>query len=295
MSGKNMRIAIIGGAGRMGRWLAGFLKENGGDVVLSDIDAPRLREAGEALGLATFPEPPEAIAGADYVLLSVPVESFEAVAAAIGPHIRPGQTVIDVTSVKERPVELMHRFIRAGAVLGAHPLFGPGAASIANKNFVLTPVGDAETALALKVKKYLEGKNARVSLMTPAGHDEMMSLVLGLSHFIALAAADTLLDSGELQPMGTFGSSTYKVLLTLVESVLSEDPELYASIQMNLPGVVRFEELFLEKTGEWAALVAAGRGGEFAGRMKDLKDRLAEIAPDFEKSYEKMYRIVEGL
>ncbi|GAI64600.1 unnamed protein product, partial [marine sediment metagenome] len=30
---------------------------------------------------------------------------------------------------------------------------------------------------------------------------------------------------------------TYKVLLTLVESVLSEDPELYASLQMNLPNI----------------------------------------------------------
>ena len=48
------------------------------------------------------------------------------------------------------------------------------------------------------------------------------------------------------------GSSTYKVLLTLIESVLSEDPELYASIQMSLPHVTDFEKLFRERTGEWA-------------------------------------------
>jgi hypothetical protein len=29
--------------------------------------------------------------------------------------------------------------------------------------------------------------------------------------------------------------------------------------------------------------------------MTKLQEKLAEVAPDFQKSYEKMYRIVEGL
>jgi prephenate dehydrogenase len=193
------------------------------------------------------------------------------------------------------PVDIMHRYIRSGTVLGAHPLFGPGASDITNKNFVLTPTSDAETALALKVKKYLEDRGGRVALMTPREHDEMMSLVLGLSHFISLVAADTLLSAGKLRPMAAAGSSTYKVLLTLIESVLSEDPELYASIQMNLPNVTRFERLFREKTGEWVEMVAAGDRRELVRRMKAMKEKLARVAPDFEKSYEKLYRIVEGL
>jgi prephenate dehydrogenase len=133
-----------------------------------------------------------------------------------------------------------------------------------------------------------------VSLMSPAEHDKMMGLVLGLSHFIALVAADTLLDSDKLHAMDAAGSSTYKVLLTLVESVLSEDPELYASIQMDLP-VSRFEKLFLDKTGEWADMVMNKDRAEFVQRMKALKRKLVKAAPDFMKSYEKMYRIVEGL
>ena len=290
-----MKIAIIGGAGKMGRWLAGVLKEDGRGGILADRDEERLREAGQLLGVGIAPGNEAAVAGADYVLLSVPVESFEAVVSQIGSLIRPGQAVIDITSTKERPVEIMHQYVKNGLALGAHPLFGPGARHIANKNFVLTPTGDAELALAQKIEKYLQGKGARVSLMTPAEHDEMMSLVLGLSHFIALVAADTLLDSGKLRPMEAAGSSTYKVLLTLIESVLSEDPELYASIQMNLPKVTQFEKLFLEKTGEWADLVAAKNRPEFVRRMKALKGRLAKVAPDFAKSYEKMYRIVEGL
>lgn len=289
------RIAIIGGAGKMGRWLAGFLREDDFRIVVADPDAKSLAAAGRQPGVAIAANNIEVLREADYILLSVPIETFGDVVKEIGAHVKPDQAVIDITSTKERPVDLMHRHIENGRVLGAHPLFGPGAASIANKNVVLTPTSGEEAALADKVAAYLETRGARVSRMTPREHDETMSLVLGLSHFIALVAADTLLSSGEIRPMAASGSSTYKVLLTLIESVLSEDPELYASIQMNFPRVTDYENLFREKTGEWADLVAGKNREEFAAKMKALKNKLEKVAPDFVKSYEKMYRIVEGL
>ncbi len=189
----------------------------------------------------------------------------------------------------------MHRYITSNPVLGAHPLFGPGASAVLNKNVVVTPTSNEESVLARKISAFLEEKGARVSIMSPEEHDRMMSLILGLSHFIALVTADTLLGSGTLHPMEAAGSSTYKVLLTLVESVLSEDPELYASIQMSLPNVGEYEAAFLKKTREWTELVARKDRGEFAKRMQSLKEQLETVSPGFRDSYENMYRIVEGL
>ena len=211
-------IAIIGGAGKMGQWLSGFLLEDGFRITIADADNKSLADAGRRLGVAIAASNIDALRDADYILLSVPIEGFEEVVREIGPHIQPGQVVIDITSTKKRPVDLMHCYIENGRVLGAHPLFGPGAGNITNKNAVLTPTDDEEAVLADKITAYLEAKGARVSRMTPQEHDETMSLVLGLSHFIALVAADTLLSSGEIRPMETSGSSTYKVLLTLIES-----------------------------------------------------------------------------
>jgi prephenate dehydrogenase len=288
-------IGIIGGAGKMGRWLTGLLLEDGFRLVIADADEKNLKEAGNQSGVTVARDNLEALSESDYILLSVPIESFEDVVREIGPRVRSEQVVIDITSTKVQPVAIMHRHVKSGLVLGAHPLFGPGAASITNKNVVLTPTDDGEKELADKIDRYLEKRGARVSLMTPAEHDDTMSLVLGLSHFIALVTADTLLSSGDIKPMATSGSSTYKVLLTLIESVLSEDPELYASLQMNFPRVTDYERLFREKTGEWADLVAGKDRKEFVRRMQELKNRLEKVAPDFVKSYEKMYRIVEGL
>jgi prephenate dehydrogenase len=290
-----VKIAIIGGEGKMGRWLARFFSEDGHAVTLFDRNRAGLRAMASLPGVTAVSKLAEAIAGADYIMISVPIEEFEAAAADLSRAIGPGQAVIDITSVKTAPVDIMHSLLSGNIVLGAHPLFGPGAKDIAHKNVILTPTNEAETALAERVKAFLEKKGAIIASMSPAAHDEMMSLVLGLSHFISLVAADTLLSAGELRPMAAVGSSTYKILLTLIESVLSEDPELYASIQMNLPDVTRYERLFQEKTGAWADMVAAKDRREFVARMKAMKEKLARAAPDFEKSYEKMYRIVEGL
>ena len=88
-----------------------------------------------------------------------------------------------------------------------------------------------------KPGRYLEARGANVSVMTPAEHDRMMTVVLGLAHFIAIVSADTLLSLENFAEMKKIGGTTFKVLYTLVESVISEDPELYASLQMSFPDI----------------------------------------------------------
>jgi len=278
----------------MGQWFADFLLKEGKEVVITGRNEEKLLEAKRQPGVEVTSSNIEAVNGADYVLLSVPIESFEEVVRQISPHIQPGQAVIDITSVKAFPVETMHKHVKAGSVLGAHPLFGPGARGVANQNFVLTPTSDNENELAQRIKNYLEDRGARVTLMTPQEHDEMMSIILGLSHYIALVSADTLLSSNKLKQMESISAITYKVLLTMVESVLSEDPELYASLQMHLPRVTEIERLFQSKAREWADLVANKDRQEFVQRMKALKERFEKVAPDFGRAYENMYRIMGG-
>ena len=279
----------------MGRWFADFLSKDGKEVVITGRNEEKLLEAKHQLGVEAASSNMEAVRGADYVLLSVPIDSFEGVVEQVSPYINPSQAVIDITSVKAFPVETMHKHIKTGSVLGAHPLFGPGARGMTNQSFILTPTSDEEGVLAQKVKGYLEPKGAKVNLMTPQDHDEMMTIVLGLSHFIAIVSADTLLSSDKLKQMEAVGGITYKVLLTLVESVLSEDPELYASLQMNLPNLAEIEKLFQGRAKEWADLVKNKDRQEFVQRMKGLRSRLEKDAPDFGKAYENMYRIVDGL
>ncbi|MFC2065959.1 prephenate dehydrogenase [Chloroflexota bacterium] len=289
-----MKIAIIGGSGKMGRWFARFLKGDGKEVVITGRNEKKLLEAKQQLGVEVASNV-EAVKGADVVLLSVPIKSFEEVAMQIGPYIQAGQVVIDITSIKVFPVEIMHKYLGTGLVLGAHSLFGPGAKGMTGQNFALTPTNGDEETLAQKVRGYLETRGARVTLMSPREHDEMMTVVLGLSHFIAIVSADTLLSTDRLKQIESVGGITYKVLLTLVESVITEDPELYASLQMSLPGVTEIEKLFRKRAKEWADLVENRDGQEFAQRMATLRNRLEKAVPGFGKAYENMYKIADGL
>ncbi len=289
-----MRVAIIGGSGKMGRWFASFLLKEGKEVVITGRDERKLQEARQQLGVEVATNA-EAVKSADAILLSVPIDNFEAVVEQICPYIHPEQVIIDITSIKMLPVEIMHKHIKTGLVLGTHPVFGPGARSIANHNFVLTPTSDGERTLAQKVSEYLEARGAKVTLMTPLEHDEMMAVILGLSHFIAIVSADTLLSLDKLDRMKAIGGITYKVLLTLVESVISEDAELYASLQMNLPNMAEIEELFQRMGKTWGDLVRNRDRDKFVDRMNTLRSRLKEGSPDFGKAYENMYKLVEGL
>lgn len=289
-----MRIAIIGGSGKMGRWFANFLLQDSQEVVISGRNQRKLLEAKQQLGVDIAPNNVTAVRGADVILLSVPIESFEMVVKEISPSVQPGQTVVDITSIKAWPVAIMHQYLKTASILGTHPLFGPGARGVANQNFVLTPTNDKENALAQKVKEYLETRGAKVSFMTPQEHDEKMTIVLGLAHFIAIVAGDTLLSAEKLKPTPAIGGVTYKVLLTLVESVISEDPELYASLQMNLPNITEIEQLFQRKTKVWAELVANKNREKFVRQMNILKNKLRKSNPDFGKAYENMYRLIAG-
>jgi len=290
-----MRVAIIGGSGKMGRWFAHFLLKEGNEVIITGRNEKKLLEAKRKLvGVETTASNVEAVKSAEAILISVPIDNFEEVVEQVSPYIRPEQVIIDITSIKVFPVETMRKHIKAGLTLGTHPVFGPGARSIANQNFVLTPTNERERALAQKVREYLESRGAKIALMTPQEHDEMMAVILGLSHFIAIVSADTLLSFDKLKQMEAISGTTYKVLLTLVESVISEDPEFYASLQMSLPNMGVIEELFQKRGQMWADLVKNKDRQEFVRRMKALRGRLEEVAPDFGKAYENMYRIVEG-
>ena len=292
--GEQTKIAIIGGSGKMGRWFANFLLKEGNEVIITGRNERKLLEAKRQLGVEVATNV-EAVKRADVILLSVPIDNFAEVVEQVCPVTRPEQVIIDITSVKVFPVETMHRHIKAGLVLGTHPVFGPGARSIANQNFVLTPTTERERTLAEKVREYLETRGAKVTLMTPREHDEMMAVILGLSHFIAIVSADTLLSLDKLARMKTVGGITYKVLLTLVESVLAEDPELYASLQMNLPNMAEIEELFQRAGKTWGDLVKNRDRHEFVERMNALRNRLKEGTPDFGKAYENMYKLAEEL
>ena len=287
-----MRVAIIG-AGKMGRWFTRFFKDEGYSVVVSSRTRSKLEALRDEFGVELAGSNVEAVEGADWVLVCVSLDGLEAVLMEIGSRIQSGQVVMDIGSIKEIPVNLLHKYVKKGITLGTHPVFGPGAKSLEGQNFVLTPVDEEERRFAAEFKGWLEERDAKVTILSPRRHDELMSLVLGFPHFVGLVAGDTLMNNSDFVEAKQVGGASYKLLLTLAGAVAAEEPVFYSNLHMSLPEMEKIEGLFLEKVEEWLKLVRTKDCGGFSRKMEQVKKRLKELDPDYERYYGLMYRLLD--
>jgi prephenate dehydrogenase len=288
-----MRIAVIG-AGKMGVWFAKFFQSKGYDVVLADRKKEKLAKLKKDLRVELTADFKAAVQNADQILLCVSINAMDEVVKAISPAIHEGQVVMDICSIKEAPVKTMHQYIKNATVLGTHPVFGPGSNGVKHKAYVLTPTNAKEQEFAEKFKKWLEQEEAHVFIMTPKKHDELMSVVLGLPHFLGLVACETLLEQKNLPETKKVAGTTYRMLFTLAEATALETPDLYASLQTNLPDLGKIEDLFMAKAQEWLNLIKKKDVAAIVERMEQLKKKLKETDSDFAKSYEVMYKMLES-
>jgi len=288
-----MRIAIIG-AGKMGVWFAKFFNSKGYDVRLADRKKEKIANLKKGLQVKLTTDFKEAVADADQVLICVSINAFEEVVKTISPALHQGQVVMDICSVKETPVKIMHEKIKGSLVLGTHPVFGPGSNGVKHKAYILTPTNAKEKKFAEEFKKWLEQEEAHVFIMSPKKHDELMSIVLGLPHFLGLAACETLLEQKDFQETKEVAGTTYRMLFTLAEATALETPELYASLETNLPRLGKVEDQFMAKAKEWLNIIKNKDADAIVKRMERLKEKLTEADPDFAKSYEEMYRMLEA-
>jgi prephenate dehydrogenase len=287
-----MKIAIIG-AGKMGVWFAKFFESKGYDVILADRKKEKLEKLKDLpVDLATNFQ--EAVSGVDQIYLCVSIDAMEEVVKTIGPALRKGQVVMDICSIKEAPVKTMHQCIKDATILGTHPVFGPGSNGIRHKTYILTPTNPEEEKFAQEFKQWLEQEEAHVFIMSPKKHDELMSVVLGLPHFLGLVACETLLEQKDFPETKKVAGTTYRMLFTLAEATALETPDLCASLQTNLPELGRIEDQFMANAQEWINFIKSKDAEAIVKRIEQVKKKLMEIDSEFAKSYEVMYKMLES-
>jgi prephenate dehydrogenase len=287
-----VKTAILG-AGKMGVWFVNFCRENGEEVILADRKQEKLSRLGKELGVETA-DFVTAVQKADNVMVCVAIDAFEDVVKLIAPVVQESQTVVDICSVKEQPVKIMHQHIKKGLILGTHPVFGPGSKGVKHKAYILTPTNAKEREFAEKYKGWLEKVGARVFIMSPKRHDELMSVVLGLPHFVGLVACDTLLEQPDFLETKKVAGTTYRMLFTLAEATALETPDLYANLQTSLPEMGKIEAQFIAKAEEWLSLVKQKDSAAIAEKLERLKAKLVKLDRDYDKSYETMYKMLEA-
>lgn len=211
---------LILGFGAFGRLMAGTLAPH---LPVSVCD-PALTPGDCPFPLVT----PEAAGRFAVVVLAVPVPALAGCLRDLAPHLRAGQVVADVCSVKEGPAEAMQRLLPEGVeILATHPMFGPqsAAAGLRGARIVLCPLrGRGWRRIGAFLRR---GLGLRVILSTPEEHDRHAALTQGLTHLLARAMGEFV---AELPPHPQIRTASFDLMMQGLAMVQGDAPEVFAAV-----------------------------------------------------------------
>ena len=208
-------ISIIG-YGRFGQLATRYLAPHANIGVASQHLPAKLPKGISGLSI-------EEAARMPIVILAVPINAMPAVLRQIAPSVRKDAIVLDVCSVKEKPIEWMLKALPASvSVIGTHPLFGPDSAadSVEGHNVILCP-GRKSKSLISKIRGILEYQGIQAYAMTAAKHDELMASTLFLTQLIGHSVGT------ELLPESRATTDNFEKLRQIVLTSRNDTTELF--------------------------------------------------------------------
>lgn len=197
------------------------------------VVSSRSHSEGDAGHGARF-APLEEVLSQPIIVPSFPSQYFEEFFKKNKQLINPETLVIDVCSVKVKPLALLEKHLpKTCAIIGTHPLFGP--ASIKRNNGIAglrCVVSDVRSSKEQRdtLARFLQTKLGLVVLeRTAEEHDREMAYVMGLSHYIARVMDNMDIPKSELSTMAYDDLYDMKMVQAkdtwdLFESIMHENP-----------------------------------------------------------------------
>ncbi|MXW00071.1 MAG: prephenate dehydrogenase [Holophagales bacterium] len=221
-------IGIVG-LGSFGRFLVRHL---GARFDLQVWDRRDLSTEAAALGARWTGL--DACAGCDIVIPAIPVQELDRLIADLAPRLAPGTLVVDVASVKVKPLRILeHRLPRKVQFIGTHPMFGPqsGRGGIRGLKVVLClPERPVDSERVNAVRTFLESDlELQVLEMTAEEHDSEMAYIQGLTHWMAKALREIHV------PDPALGTVAYRHMMKIEENLRDDSDDLFLTIARENP------------------------------------------------------------
>ena len=212
--GAGKRAVLVGGAGRMGRWMGHFLSAQGYTTGALDPAASSEENAWADQELAR----------ADLIVCATP-PSRTALFYREWAQNPPSGVITDLASIKGPLLEPIRALLRAGGrVASLHPMFGPSIVLLRDADVVICETGHEEATRT--VEDLFTLTTARLVRIPLEDHDRIMADLLSLAHATAIAFALALPESEH-----PVRSTTFQALESLAAQVTRESPDVYYEIQ----------------------------------------------------------------
>ena len=209
----------------------------------------------------------DALAGAELVLLAMPVGQMDAVAAAIAPHLEAGTIVTDAGSTKQDVIDAIHRHFgpHLATVVPAHPIAGaeksgPSAARAdlyRQRKVVVTPLPENNPAAVARVRELWEACGAVLREMSPQDHDRVFAAVSHLPHLLAFGLVHDLAGRANAEQLFSYAASGFRDFTRVAGS----HPEMWRDICVaNRHSLLAELDAYLTELAYLRALLAEGNG-----------------------------------
>lgn len=175
------------------------------------------------------------------VILAVPVQLIAEACWQIAPHLPEGALVLDVASVKLKPMAAMRAHLPAGTrILGTHPLFGPQSAAdgLGGQSIVLCPEPGVDPACIADFLR--DDLRLDVHISDADTHDRTMASVQALTHLVSKVITDLDL------PAAPYTTRSYDLLKQAADLVAGDSDELFRAIERHNPHAGELRERFFD-------------------------------------------------
>ncbi|MFP3950675.1 MAG: prephenate dehydrogenase/arogenate dehydrogenase family protein [Candidatus Bathyarchaeia archaeon] len=284
-----MRVAIIGGGGKMGSWFARYFDSRGYSVSISDINKNSAKLVADSLGIEMAESNREAVTDADIVLVSVPINSVIDVISGLEPYMSDDSVLIEISSIKSGIVPQLSNIVRDSiTTVSLHPMFGPAVEGIKDRTIAVSPVASEEREVSISRCLFEE---AKIFVVGHKEHDNIMAVNLSLTYCLNVAFSGVL-DDLDLDILKRLGGTTFPVQLALAESVINEEPDLvYHLIRENQFSGFYLNEFMNKFNHLREALDNKEAFDEFYNRLKLSLER----DPDYRYADERRYKAFKAL
>lgn len=190
---RGLRLLVIGGTGRMGRFLAGYASLQGARVRIAGRSMSKTRRVARELEVESGTVPDAATS--DIVIVSVPIEDTERVSTSTASFMKDGSLLSDVSSVKTGISDRIANHTRRKIeYVSIHPLFGPDVDHLFGEDIAV--VAHRPGPFWATLRRTFEASGANIYPITATMHDRRMAHVQGLHHFALMTLGVALSSMG---------------------------------------------------------------------------------------------------
>jgi prephenate dehydrogenase len=226
-------VGLIGGSLARALRTAGFCRE----VVGGGRDPEHLQQAVDLGVIDRFDtDLAGAVAGADMVLVAVPLGAMQAVFSKIRDHLEDNAVLTDAGSAKGSVIEAAIQAF--GSVpdrfVPGHPIAGTENSGVTaslpdlyqNRRVILTPLEHTATAAVERVRAMWEAAGAEVIEMDAVHHDAVLAATSHLPHVLAFTLVDSLARLGDREELFAYAAGGFRDFTRIASS----DPVMWRDI-----------------------------------------------------------------